>query len=116
MMESIDQKLTIQKVSERLGLPKSTLRYWEKTFDGLIAPERTTGGQRRYAIEDLTVFETIKRLKRSGLSLAQIQRQILSGQSTVTGATALHPQLVDHLAESILNEVRYRIHALLKQE
>lgn len=103
--------MTIQAVSERLQLPKSTIRYWEKEFAGFIAPERTSGGQRRYSTKDLAVLEAIKDMKRNGHSLAQIKARMMGAQDIATG---IDPPLIDQLTETIVDAVRREIALLLK--
>jgi UDP-N-acetylglucosamine 4,6-dehydratase len=53
-------KLRISQVSEQLDLPVSTIRFWQKEFEGLVRPERTNGGQRRYSEKDLRILAQIK--------------------------------------------------------
>lgn len=105
------QNLTIKAVSERLQLPKSTIRYWEKEFSNLIKPKRTQGGQRRYSVKDMAIIEAIRDLKRSGLSLSQIQERL--GDNSVSG-NRLDPVLADQLADSIAGVVRREIINILK--
>ncbi|MBC8392232.1 MAG: UDP-N-acetylglucosamine 4,6-dehydratase (inverting) [Deltaproteobacteria bacterium] len=52
----------IQEVSEKLQIPKSTIRFWEKTFSNFIQPGRTNGRQRRYSDSDIDYLKKIKRL------------------------------------------------------
>ena len=52
----------IQKVSQKLGVAPSTIRYWEKEFTELISPLRTAGGQRRYSEKDINSLDKIKAL------------------------------------------------------
>jgi UDP-N-acetylglucosamine 4,6-dehydratase/5-epimerase len=52
----------IKTVSEKLEVPKSTLRFWEKEFSDLVQPMRTSGGQRRYSDGDVEYLKRIKRL------------------------------------------------------
>lgn len=54
--------LKIKEVSERIGVPVSTIRYWQKEFSGFIRPARTSGGQRRYSDADLAMFTRIREL------------------------------------------------------
>jgi DNA-binding transcriptional MerR regulator len=68
--------LTIQEVSKRSGVSTHTLRFWEKELEGVIVPERTKGGQRRYTLDHLLVIEEIKGLKGKGLSLIDIKREL----------------------------------------
>ena len=53
-------KYRIQQVSEKLDVPRSTIRYWETEFSELIQPKRTNGGQRRYSDEDIHNLKEIK--------------------------------------------------------
>jgi DNA-binding transcriptional MerR regulator len=41
---------------------KSTLRYWEKSFEEFLKPARTHSNRREYTMEDLNLVKTIKRL------------------------------------------------------
>ncbi|MFZ5775046.1 MAG: UDP-N-acetylglucosamine 4,6-dehydratase (inverting) [Thermodesulfobacteriota bacterium] len=66
--------LRIKEVSEALGVPVSTVRYWQKEFDHFVQPERTPGGQRRYHGSDLSKFQQIKELvyhKKLGIDRAK---------------------------------------------
>lgn len=50
---------SIKEVSEMLGIPDSTLRYWEKEFKE-IAPKKNAKGIRHYTMDDI---EQIKKVK-----------------------------------------------------
>jgi len=52
----------IQKVSEKLEVPRSTIRYWETAFPNFVKPTRTNGGQRRYSDQDISNLHKIKEL------------------------------------------------------
>ena len=52
----------IQQVSEKLRVPKSTIRYWETEFPELVKPKRTDGGQRRYSEKHIGYLIQIKDL------------------------------------------------------
>ena len=54
--------LKIQDVSEKIEVPRSTIRYWEIAFPDVISPKRTSGGQRRYSEKDILTLLNIKRL------------------------------------------------------
>jgi DNA-binding transcriptional MerR regulator len=54
--------LTIDQVSQLTGVRKSTLRYWEKSFEEYLRPARTHTNRREYTVDDLDVVKTIKRL------------------------------------------------------
>jgi hypothetical protein len=44
--------LNIAALSKRTGIPVDTIRKWEQRY-GVLHPERTTGGQRRYTERDV---------------------------------------------------------------
>lgn len=54
--------LTIDQISHLTGVRKSTLRYWEKSFDIFLKPSRTHSNRREYSLEDLDRVKTIRRL------------------------------------------------------
>jgi MerR HTH family regulatory protein len=54
--------LTIDQISQLTGVPKSTLRYWEKSFHHCLKPSRTQSNRREYTLEDLRRIKTIKHL------------------------------------------------------
>jgi len=66
-------------------VPKPTLRFWEREFEGILVPLRTNGGQRRYTPEHVSVIEEIKMLKKAGLSLVEIKRRLGKGPMSEAG-------------------------------
>ena len=54
--------LTIDQISQITGIRKSTLRYWEKSFDDFLKPARSHSNRREYSIEDLDRIKAIQRL------------------------------------------------------
>jgi DNA-binding transcriptional MerR regulator len=100
--------LTIQEVSDRLGLPKSTLRYWEKELEDYIKPNRTPGGQRRYEMDHIDFFKRVLAMKNSGMTLRKIKR-----------ALACHPDqrpLMVSPGETSIDSLAQRIAELVKRE
>ncbi len=69
-MEQLTKKFyRIGDVSELLGLPQSTIRFWEKEFSEL-RPRRNGGGTRMYTPSDIEQLRIIKFLiKDKGLTL-----------------------------------------------
>lgn len=65
--------MSISEASDRLGLTKSTLRFWEKELADHIQPVRTRGDQRRYETDHIEVFEQVRKMKSDGLTLGQIK-------------------------------------------
>ena len=113
-MEKLMKTLTIQEVSERLGITKHTLRFWEKELGGVIVPLRTKGGQRRYTLEHLFVIDEIKRLKTKGLSLANIKKELDKRYNNTL--TTSEPQKVDLLANRIAEIVKSTIHSFFEEK
>jgi DNA-binding transcriptional MerR regulator len=104
--------LTIQEVSSRSGVSPPTLRFWEKTLEGIIVPGRTKGGQRRYTMDDLLVIEEIKSLKRRGFSLTDIKSEL---NRNLNGNENHHNQYkADIVADRIAEIVRSVIYHYLK--
>lgn len=64
------QGQTIGQTSARHHVPDHVLRHWEDV--GVLQPERTTAGHRRYGAEQGVQIELIKCGKVAGLSLAEI--------------------------------------------
>jgi DNA-binding transcriptional MerR regulator len=54
--------LTIDQISQITGVRKSTLRYWEKSYDDFLRPSRTHSNRREYTLEDLDRIKAIKQL------------------------------------------------------
>ena len=102
---------SIQQLSTKLNIPKPTLRFWEKEFEGILLPLRTNGGQRRYTPEHVAIIEEIKMLKKEGLSLAKIKRKLEirhhGGNSNRGG--------IDLLAERVAEIVRAEVSRFLER-
>jgi len=49
----LNKGLSIDNVYMLTGIPKSKIRFWEKSFKDYLKPARTKGGRRRYTAEDL---------------------------------------------------------------
>lgn len=63
--------LRIGEVTARTGLTERALRHYED--EGLIAPGRSSAGQRLYSAADLSALASIDVLRRAGFSLAEIR-------------------------------------------
>lgn len=67
----------IKEVSQRTGVLTHTLRYWEKEFDGLLAPSRSRGRHRFYTDEDVDRVALIRHLlKDEGYSIQGARRAL----------------------------------------
>ena len=63
---------SISVAAELAGLHPQTLRIYER--EGLLDPERTAGGTRRYSQHDIARLQEIITLTTDGLNLAGIRR------------------------------------------
>ncbi len=68
-----DRALYIISVAAELaGVHAQTLRIYERK--GLIEPQRTTGGSRRYSDRDITLLRRIQELTNEGVSLVGVRK------------------------------------------
>lgn len=111
-MDQKEQLHSIQQVSTKLNIPKPTLRFWEKEFEGLLQPLRTNGGQRRYTPEHVSIVENIKTLKKAGLSLVEIKKKLsrelkldIGTQRLRVGPTIGIDILVERVTEAVKAEL-----------
>lgn len=65
---------TIGQVSEMVGLPVSTLRYYDR--EGLFPRMERASGIRRFSEHELELLRVIECLKKSGLKIKDIRRFI----------------------------------------
>ena len=82
---------SIGELAGRFGLETHVLRHWES--EGLLEPERDSGGRRRYGEADAYRVATIVASKAAGMRLDQI-RAMLDGASRDR-----HRILDEHLAD-----------------
>jgi DNA-binding transcriptional MerR regulator len=104
---------SIQQISQKCDVPKSTLRFWEKRLDPLFSPIRSPGGQRRYLQEHIDLVGRIKQLQADGLSLEDMRQaleQTLSPepeQAAVVG--------IDRLADRVAGLVKEEVYRFLRE-
>ena len=70
----------ISVVAEMVAMPAQNLRVYER--HGLVDPERTDGGTRRYSTADVDRLHRIRELLAEGLNLAGVAR-VLALESEV---------------------------------
>jgi DNA-binding transcriptional MerR regulator len=58
-IENSPKLFSISQVHALTGVPKPTLRFWEKEFKEFLDPLRTSGNQRRY---DEKAIENVKKI------------------------------------------------------
>lgn len=94
---------SIGKAAELCNLPASTLRYYER--EGIVCPERTENGVRRYSDEDITWLTFISLMRNTGMSIADLSRYVTLRRAHVEGSEeellAIMRKHEKHLAEQI---------------
>lgn len=84
----------ISVAAELAGMHAQTLRQYDRL--GLVSPQRTRGGGRRYSGRDVALLREVQRLSQEGVSLAGIQR-ILELETRVEELEARLVALADEL-------------------
>ncbi len=101
------QKLySIGQVHAITGIPKPTLRFWEKEFSNYLRPYRTPGNQRRYDDTAVRLIERIDRLvHKEGYTLEGARRKLAAEEAAKEAAEAAMPGMdevrVSQLAETM---------------
>ena len=95
-MRELDKKFyKIGDVSEILGIPESTLRYWESQFT-IIKPRRNKKNIRYYTPSDIeTISKVYYLVKEKGLKLDAAQAQIRHNRDGVDKRFVAIEQLKD---------------------
>lgn len=85
MNDSIEKKYyKIREVSEMLGLPTSTLRFWETQFT-MLKPKRNQSGTRFYTPSDIDTLRMISYLiKDRGLKIGAAQEALRHNHTGVS--------------------------------
>ena len=87
--------MSIGVVAALIGVHPQTLREYER--QGLVTPQRTAGGTRRYGAAELARLEAIQRLTAEGMSLAAV-RYVLELEDRLHCAEARADELEERLA------------------
>lgn len=82
--------LPIGEVARRSGVAESTLRAWERRY-GLLEPERTAGGHRRYRLDDVALIRTVAELVGSGWGVEAAAREAIARRDASAASTGARP-------------------------
>ena len=89
--------MTIKEVEEKLGIPRASIRFYEK--ERLINPKREENGYREYSEQDVATLKKVVLFRKLGLAVSDIE-DILDGSLPLTDAlTANVAKLEEQLAE-----------------
>jgi DNA-binding transcriptional MerR regulator len=83
---------SIGQVHAITGIPKPTLRFWEKEFAEYLQPDRTRGNQRRYDENTIDKIERINKLvHKEGYTLDGARRKLSAEEAAKEAAEAALP-------------------------
>lgn len=100
----------IKDVAEIIGVPQSTLRYWEMEFPE-VNPMRGTSNQRYYSIEDIQTLRIIHYLiKIKGLKIEAAKPQLRLNKLNISKRIEIIEKLND-----VKDELNFMLEALSKR-
>lgn len=107
MADDIDkQYYKIKEVADMLGLPQSTLRFWEKEFPHILKPMRSSKNLRYYRPSDIENIRKIQYLiKDKGLKIDAAKAYLRTNPRNVSNM----PEVIDRL-----EDVRSELNGLLR--
>jgi PAS domain S-box-containing protein len=91
--------LSIGDLARRTGVDIPTLRRWER-YEGLLAPVRTPGGQRRYGPRDVEAIQEVVSLVERGWPPSSAAKAVAAHRDT--GAVVFDAELFDAVPEGIV--------------
>lgn len=101
----------IREVAEFVGVPPSTLRYWEKEFPKDITPIRNAGNIRYYTPQDIETLHMIKYLiHERGMRIEAVKTELRVNRKNVSRRM----QILSNL-EDVRGELTMMLSALSKR-
>lgn len=101
----------IADVAQFVGVPASTLRYWEKEFPDKIKPIRNSGNIRYYTPEQVETLKMIKFLLHSrGMKIEAVKKELQGNVKNVTRRMEIIEKL-----ENVRSELKLLLSALEKR-
>ena len=86
--------LNIAALTHRTGVPSDTIRKWEQRY-GVLHPERTAGGQRRYSELDVARVEWLKQRIHEGYRIGEAAALLGAGEQVARTVDELRDGIVD---------------------
>lgn len=86
--------LNIAALTQRTGVPADTIRKWEQRY-GVLNPERTAGGQRRYSELDVARVEWLKERIHQGYRIGEAAALLGAGDQVARTADELQKGIVE---------------------
>lgn len=104
--------MTIKELEEKLGIPRATIRYYEK--EKLIAPKRNDNSYRDYTEEDIKRLKEIIIFRKIGFSVSEVA-DILSGRITLQEALSTNIRQLEKSVDE-LNGAIYLCSQMLQEK
>ena len=108
---------SISQVHALTGVPKSTIRFWEKEFSDFLNPLRSVGNQRRY---DRDTVETISKINRlvndEGYTLEGARRKLRPAAPVNQTGTSSGEAKMDELAETMSDYLLQKLFERVRAE
>jgi DNA-binding transcriptional MerR regulator len=95
----VSPSLNIAALTRRTGVPPDTIRKWEQRY-GVLRPERTAGGQRRYSEIDVARVEWLKARIEEGYRIGEAAALLGSGDVVAMSPSKLRSAIVAAAAAS----------------
>jgi DNA-binding transcriptional MerR regulator len=120
-MTSGSKLYSIGQVHAITGIPKPTLRFWEKEFSSYLQPHRTPGNQRRY---DESTIDKISRISKlvheEGYTLDGARKKLAAEEAAKEAAEAAMPGIDDkhlhQLAETMSDYLLKKLFSRTQQD
>jgi methanogenic corrinoid protein MtbC1 len=90
----VTPSLNIAALTKRTGVPQDTIRKWEQRY-GVLKPERTAGGQRRYTELDVARVEWLKARLGEGYRIGEAASLLGAGDRVPLSNIDLRNEIVD---------------------
>jgi MerR family transcriptional regulator, light-induced transcriptional regulator len=95
---SLNPSLNIAALTQRTGVPSDTIRKWEQRY-GVLHPERTPGGQRRYSELDVARVEWLKERIHEGYRIGEAAALLGAGDQVARNVDELRSGIVTAATE-----------------
>jgi DNA-binding transcriptional MerR regulator len=103
--------LNIAAVAQRTGIGADTLRKWERRY-GVLRPNRTAGGQRRYDERDVARVEWLRDRLADGFRIGEAAALLADDAATTASSTG---ELRDAIVAAVSDPDPRRLNALVEQ-
>lgn len=114
-ISAAESHYSISQVNALTGVPKSTIRFWEKEFSDFLNPLRSEGNQRRYDKETVETIQTIDRLVNDeGYTLEGARRKLkpvekVSAPESPGGDDTKLNELAETMSDYLLQKIFERV-------